>query len=213
MAIHWNGTKWAALSPPNPIGCTGNSYLTAVSVVEYRDVWVAGSCGSGGSTPQQGYVENWNGLRWSVIGAYGSLPAYSQLNSISTAGPRNVWAVGNTQQAGSSQPVALAVHWDGTKWDEVGGVSTAVDGNLEAVVTGLGRSTWAVGSGTSPQPPFAGPLSISYRDGTWQDVKLPLSFGSLAGVAVEQGGHLWTVGSAVNQLGLDAPIVLTRPLR
>src|ERR1019366_317559 len=91
MAIHWNGATWAAMSLPEPTGCTGHSYLTAVSAITHGDVWATGWCGSGGTTPQQGYVEHWNGHHWALFGSYGSLPANSQLYGISATGPNDVW--------------------------------------------------------------------------------------------------------------------------
>jgi len=212
MAIHWNGAKWAAMSLPEPTGCTGHSYLTAVSAITHGDAWATGWCGSGGTTPQQGYVEHWSGHHWALIGSYGSLPADSQLYGISATGPNGVWAVGHTQPAGSSQIVALTVHWNGASWTRVA-VNPPDDlGDLHGIVARGSQPSWSVGSGSSPQPPFAGPLSVRFVGGGWRDVKVPLPFGSLAGVTTDHGGLLWAAGTHQDRLGDNVPTVLVRPL-
>ncbi len=208
MALHWDGAAWTAVTVPNPAGCTGHSYLTAVSAADATHVWATGWCGSGGSTPDQGYVERWTGSRWTVAAGQGVIPAHSQLYGISAAGPGNVWAVGLTQQPGSSQAAGLTVHWDGTTWTQV--AVPGSEASLHAVVASRGRTTWSAGAGTSPQPPFAGPLSLRYGQGAWHDVKVPVAFGSLWGLAFDPGGQLWAAGTHQDSHGFNVPLVLTR---
>jgi hypothetical protein len=212
MAIHWNGVTWTAMSLPEPTGCTGHSYLTAVSAVGHGGVWATGWCGSGGSTPQQGYVERWNGHHWALVGSYGSLPANSQLYGISATGPNDVWAVGHTQAPGSSQEAALTVHWNGVSWTQVAVTPPGANGDLHGIVARGSQPSWAVGTGSSPQPPFAGPFSVRFFGGAWHNVKVPLPFGSLAGVVVDPGGLLWAAGTHQDRLGDNVPTVLVRPL-
>jgi hypothetical protein len=211
MAIHWDGTAWTSMSLPNPRGCSGHSYLTAVAGAAARDVWAAGWCGSGGSTPQQGYVERWAGGRWKVAAAQGAIPAYSQLYGLSANGPEDVWTVGHTQQSGSSQTVAVAVHWDGKSWRQVPVNLPGTDASLRSIVDVPGQPVWSVGAGSSPQPPFAGPLSVRYGRGVWHAAKVPVAFGSLSGLAVDVGvGQIWAAGTHLAKNGYDLPLLVTR---
>lgn len=210
MALHWDGAAWTSVTVPSPSGCTGHSYLTAVSAVSAANVWATGWCGSGGSTPDQGYVEHWNGTRWTVAAGAETVPANSQLYGVSAAGPHDVWVAGLTQQPGPNGPVGLTLHWDGTTWTQFP-VSLPGEVSLHAVLTSRSHGTWSVGSGTSPQPPFSGPLSLRYTRGTWHEAKVPVAFGSLAGLALDPGGQLWAAGAHLNSRGIDVPLIVTRP--
>lgn len=165
--------------------------------------------GPGGSTPQQGYVVHWTGARWIVAAGLGTVPAYSKLYGISAAGPADVWAVGLTQQPGPTQPPGLTVHWDGTTWSQVPAGPPGGPVSLHAVLAGAPQEAWSVGAGTSPQPPFGGPVSFRHSGGAWHAVKVPVAFGSLGGLAAD-GGRLWAAGMRLDRQGTDVPLVITR---
>jgi hypothetical protein len=84
------------------------------------------------------------------------------------------------------------------------------EASLHAVVASRGRTTWTAGAGTSPQPPFAGPLSLRYGQGAWHDVKVPVAFGSLWGLAFDPAGRLWAAGTHQDSQGFNVPLILTR---
>ena len=157
MAEHWDGATWTAVTVPEPEACTGHSYLTAVSALSARSVWATGWCGSGGSGPSQGYVQRWNGHRWHIVAASGSIPPGSQLYGITAAGARSVWVVGSAQLPGSSTVSALGVHWDGTAWTAMPVNAPNDTTNLQAVFARHAGPVWAVGAGRarsrrSPDP-------------------------------------------------------------
>jgi hypothetical protein len=127
-------------------------------------------------------------------------------------GPRNVWAVGLTQQPGSSQTVGLTVHWNGTAWTPVPAGKPGSDLNLHAVLAVPVGAVWSVGSGTSPQPPFAAPVSFRYARGAWRQAAVPFAFGSPAGLAAGPGGRLWAAGAHLNRHGIDVPLIIIRTL-
>jgi len=209
MAEHWNGRAWSVSPVPNAPGCTGHSYLTGVAAVSSVDVWATGWCGSGGTTPDQGFVVHWNGHNWSVAAGKGVLPGQSQLYGVSAGGPGDIWVVGNTQAAGASQPVALTEHWNGTTWARVavGGQSRAAGLRAVAVAPTI---SWAVGAGTSSQPPFAGPASVYSTGGAWRTAPVTPPFGSLSGVSFDPSGHVWAVGNDLAPTGFDQPLVVER---
>jgi hypothetical protein len=205
MAEHWNGTSWSVTTVPNPKGCTGHSYLTDVAAVSPRYVWATGWCGSGGSSPEQGFVVRWNGKRWAVAAAYGAIPANSELYGVSAVSARDVWAVGSFRSGG-----AIALHWDGHKWRQqtIGAPQDAA--SLRGIASTQGRPAWAVGAGPSPQPPFAGPTSIRFDGGQGWPVSVPVSYGSLRGIAFDPDGTLWAVGTQLPGAN-DIPLIVSQP--
>jgi hypothetical protein len=207
MAEHWNGKVWAVSSVPNAPGCTGHSYLTGVAAASTVDVWATGWCGSGGTTPDQGFVVHWNGQRWSVAAGQGVLPGHSQLYGVAAGGKGNIWVVGSSQAPGASQASALTEHWDGSTWSRVTTSGTSQGAGLRAVVA-TSIDAWAVGDGSSPQPPFAGPASIHYTKGTGRTVPVFPPFGSLSGVSFDSEGNVWAVGTQLDNTGFNQPLVV-----
>jgi hypothetical protein len=211
MAIHWDGSRWASVKLPEPTACTGHSYMTSVVATSADDVWATGWCGSGGTTPQQGYVEHFDGRSWILAAARGSIPAYSQLYGISAESTDNVWAVGFTQQPGTSTTLPLTVHWNGVSWSAVRLKPQGASANLQAVLAPRSGAPWAVGSGPSPQPPFTGPFTARYDRSSWQVAKVPVPYGSLAGIASDPASdRLWAVGTRLGKSGYDLPLIITR---
>jgi Fibronectin type III domain len=86
---HWNGTKWAILTVPTPLGVTGDTVLSEVSCGS------ATSCMAlGGFTyqPEGGgptLLERWDGTRWSLAAHYPPQPS----------APRSVMATPGNGQA------------------------------------------------------------------------------------------------------------------
>jgi hypothetical protein len=207
MAEHWNGKAWSVLPVPNASGCTGHSSLTGVAAVSSVDVWATGWCGSGGTTPDQGFVVHWDGRHWSVVAGKGVLPGHSQLYGVSAGGPDDIWVIGNTQAAGASQPVAWTEHWNGATWARAAVTGMSHTAGLRSVAVSSALS-WAVGAGTSPQPPFAGPASADSTGGAWRTVPVTPPFGSLSGVCLDPSGHVWAVGNELAQTGFDRPLIV-----
>ncbi len=211
MAEHWTGGTWTAYPVPHPAGCTGHSYLTSVTALSARKVWAAGWCGSGGSSPEQGYIVRWNGVRWVLVAGTGDIPLYSELYDIDATSAHNIWAVGYAQPPGSGQVEALAMRWDGSTWSAQPVAAPQTSASLQGlVVRGTGRA-WAVGAGQSPQPPFAGPASIRFGRGSGIPVTVPSAFGSLRGIAYDPSGALWAVGTTFGSGPNNVPLIMTRP--
>lgn len=206
MAEHWNGATWTVATVPNPTGCTGHSYLTDVTAIATNNVWATGWCGSGGSTPEQGYIVRWNGTRWLVKAAYGDIPANTELYGVAARHVGDVWAVGTFRAGGG----ALAVHWNGHTWTQQTIGAPQETANLRAVAGTRGRLPWAVGAGPSPQPPFAGPTSIRFAADQGQPVPVDVSYGSLRGITFAPDGSLWAVGTQLPGKN-DIPLIVSQP--
>ena len=211
LTMHWNGAKWSTFHAPNPAGCSGHSYLTAVRVLRRTSVWATGWCGSGGSTPEQGYVLHWNGTAWSV--AYvvpQTVTPESELYGVGAPGDSNVWIVGTYRAGASRVQTALAMHFDGTAWTVTPVPASVI--TLAGITTGS-RGVWTVGAGDSPQPPFAGPSAISWNKHTdvWTDRSpQPADFGRLNAITTSPEGKVWTAGQQILADGDDTALILNR---
>jgi hypothetical protein len=113
---HWDGQSWAVVTAPTVDG--GNTYLFAVAAVSSADVWAVGSSFNTNGTQQHPLVEHWDGSAWTIVPT--ALRGYSgQLVEVTAIGPDDVWAVGSMTRIGDTRSLALAEHWDGTRWSPV----------------------------------------------------------------------------------------------
>lgn len=167
LALHWDGTRWTAMAPPNvgtqentlfsvsalrsgqawaagyyadsrlriralvehfdghawsvlPVAQPGanRDTLFAISAVSDDDVWAVGGTQATANGPFRTLVEHWNGHDWSVVPTPNPGSSGDELFGVTTAGPDNVWAVG--QQVGAAYPSrALVEHFDGHRWSVV----------------------------------------------------------------------------------------------
>jgi hypothetical protein len=114
------------------------------------DVWVAGFTSQGAiSGAECTYTAHWNGTSWTTVPTPSpdGQPGGSVLTSISARISTNVWAVGATPEATTGTPRTeivynpLALHWNGTSWQQVRSVGDGVLTDVDAT----GNSIWAVG--------------------------------------------------------------------
>ncbi|MBV9452145.1 MAG: hypothetical protein JO345_40290 [Streptosporangiaceae bacterium] len=192
LAEHWNGHSWSVVPTPDP-GSIGN-HLYGMYAVSSSDIWAVGQQ-LGGSFPDNGLVEHWDGHSWSVV----SLPripgASVLLQGVTANADGQVYAVGEADSTAGGRPlIEYYAHgsWSvvplpasvGSVWTQLFGVAIsggaswadgtyvdpATDNNVALVLTGTGTS-WTVA--TSPQP------------GSGSNI--------LGGLAAA-GGHLWAAG-------------------
>jgi hypothetical protein len=124
---HWNGTSWSVVSSQKlPTG----AYLSAVKAVSSNDVWAVGDI----NVSKEGIlVEHWDGINWSVV----SSPAFAgvgPLYDVSANAANSVWAVGGN----------TGLHFDGTSWTRIPGVSSV---NMGSVLALSSTDVWASGVG------------------------------------------------------------------
>jgi hypothetical protein len=134
-AALWNGNQWTMVDSP--------VYANAITALSKDDAWAVGYGNAG-------VIEHWNGLKWSPSPL--TLPAgwSADLESVSAAGPDDVWAVGQAFRVTSTHQVlrrrALVVHWSGTGWSTGSSPSLhAVFSELAGVAMLANGDAWAVG--------------------------------------------------------------------
>jgi hypothetical protein len=131
LALRWNGTSWASMTPP----ATGGSALAGVDARTPSDVWAVGSSSTAGGT--QPYVAHFNGTSWSRV-ATPTIAGGGELTDVVALSASTVVAVGRSNGA------PLVLRWNGTSW-----IRETTPGSSNPFVTGAAASgtnaVWAVG--------------------------------------------------------------------
>lgn len=151
LALHWDGTAWSVV-PTSAVGTGDNSFIS-VSGAASNDVWAVGEFYSTGG----GYrvlMEHWDGSVWNVVPS--PLPGQftAELTSIDALSTNDVWAVGWISSPPGYSPQGLSLHWDGSQWSIVRGV-TSYDNGPRFLYGGVAiapQDVWAVGTGAGSAP-------------------------------------------------------------
>jgi len=116
LILRWNGTKWSKVASPSP-GTLG-SVLFGVSAVKADDAWAVGDLLET-SKPNRALIEHWNGTKWSQVTAANPGSTSNQLQAVSAASPRDIWAAGYQTRADLPYTATLIDHQTGTNWSAV----------------------------------------------------------------------------------------------
>jgi hypothetical protein len=198
LTEHWNGTGWQIAYAPVPANTEAAGFL-GVTASGPGDAWAVGWAQVVDSvsidpvtglknvvTHDAGLLEHWDGTAWSQV----ALPASAvdvDLNAVTTAGPGDVWATGETSD-GTDQPVAL--HYDGQRWRKTSVPRPGLYGELNAVVASGPDDVWAVGRAVLTATDHGHPLVEHWDGRRWQTVAAP-------GTGQLQGATLTATGLAV----------------
>jgi hypothetical protein len=192
LLIRWNGGSWQPMSFPALPFCLKQTYLTGVAARPGR-AFVTGTCRLAGGS-YQGFVLQWDGAHWKLVIGPDQLPGSTLLNAVTYVNNGEVWAVGSRQFSQSS--TALLLHWVDDTWTEVPPPAGSDADSMSAVAAAGHKRVWAVGTGTSSQPPFAGVSSLHWNGSEWKDIPAG-DFGRLSGVDITDDGYVWAVGSRI----------------
>jgi hypothetical protein len=191
----WSGTAWHVARSPR-LGSL-RDILFSATAVSPRDVWAVGER-QDTSGIFHSLAEHWDGHRWTVVPTPDPGATGNCLFGVAAAGPRDVWAVG--QSNGRHTDTPLAEHWNGRHWAVVHVPSAGLTGALLQAVAIHGRQVWAVGQ-SDDATHQARPLVEHLAHGKWT-AQLPAGLGSgfsnVTGVAIVHR-TIWLVGSALNE--------------
>jgi hypothetical protein len=210
MLLHWNGTKWANVTPAD----LGDAGLESVSAVSATDIWAVGG-NALNSAKHQLLMLHYNGTTWSQVTAPnpGKAPYYSFLNQVKAISATDAWATG-AYYGGSAYggDKTLMLHWNGAKWSQVTAPNPGGTGE-NSIVNAIGASSatnvWGVGFYTTksvnvPNAPFA----MHLKGSAWSQVTVAkLSPGHqvfLTGVGTLSPASVWAVGSYSAGTGVKA---------
>jgi hypothetical protein len=205
LVERWNGTAWQSLPavPKAPAGVLAGGVAAAVAASSPSNVWAFGDS-SNGTGAAVTLAEHWTGRGWAKPTAF---PAWAQVDTAVTSGPRDAWAFG--QQITPSS--AFAAHYNGSKWSRV---SFPLDAQQ---ASGLSASNvWVVGSwALGKAPKGASPFAVEHWNGkAWHAVAVPNlklpkgEFVQAANVVAEGPDNVWAAGYLTEGMGVGPGIVL-----
>jgi hypothetical protein len=217
--LHWNGSKWATASVPDPAGTAlGNANtLYAVRCASAASCWAVGTLGTVGNPSQfRNEVLHWNGSKWGVItvpspgGTASSHVSY--LYGVACTSVSNCWAVGTYGKVGTPNTYQnQALHWNGHHWSLVftpqpDGTGAGAANSLEDVTCPTAVNCWAVGNYGSIDSTGAGMIlnqALHWNGHHWSLVSTPDPAGladsnsdRLYGVRCAAVRDCWAVGDA-----------------
>ncbi len=196
LAEHWDGTRWS-----NAPGMEDtNSH--AVAVPAPGDAWAVGYD-----------IKHWDGSRWNVVpfhldtaqNAANEITSY-QLYGVAGITRDDVWAVGAVEHSyvpsGGVPPQeeALAIHWDGSRWNRVPVSDTGAPPTYLQAVTPISRNNvWALGYRSDDQGFVS--RTMHWNGISWAVVPLPAKNNDTQVMqALAAGGpnDVWAVGYQVH---------------
>ncbi len=163
--------------------------LNSVAALSSTDQWAVGSwLHYPGAYVFHTLVEHWDGSTagWTIVPSPNSSAPNNYLYGVAADAPDDVWAVGGTDQFGSSYQ-SLVERWNGTSWSIVSAAS--FPGVLYGLVARGPNDVWAVGTENYP-----GRGLIEHWDGTtWTATYLRFA-ALLRGIAAAGPRQMWAVG-------------------
>ncbi|HYP39234.1 MAG TPA: exo-alpha-sialidase, partial [Chloroflexia bacterium] len=157
LVLHWNVASWSQETTPS---LPASSRLNGVSGTAASDIWAVGYV-----SDTQSLVLRRDGSTWASVPS----PNIGPLNAVEVIASDDVWAASDSG----------FIHWDGTSWTEVGGVSGAT-----ALSAASSNDIWAGGN------------FMQHWDGVsgeWQaDLTAPSAI--VYGVSAIAGDDVWAVG-------------------
>lgn len=101
LILHWDGTIWAAVPSPSPVGQL-EDFLLDVTAFSADDAWAVGI--SSALPPGEGWLlaMRWDGISWSVAQLPHPPTTYSILYGVAGSSPADIWAVGTSDPNNSS---------------------------------------------------------------------------------------------------------------
>jgi hypothetical protein len=211
LIVRWNGVTWNTVQGPD-LGTNFNN-LRSVTAVSANDVWAVGYYTSP-EPPHRGsaLALHWNGSQWSQAATPPSSGYESRsLVSVSALAGNDVWAAGHrTDDTGTPKPLAL--HWNGSVWQESVIGDPSKYNTFRSVLTGIvaiaPNDVWAVGHQFSSWP-YAHVVLVLHWDGSqWSMPEKPSISGGnspagyatvgyssyLMGAAARASNDIWAVG-------------------
>lgn len=190
MILHWNGTKWARVTSPNP---TGYNNLSGVAA-KVGITWAVGS----GGPPVETLAVHRLGATWQQVPSPNpSARGPNSLSGVAVTSGSNAWAVG--YYASGSTDQGLILRWNGGAWTQVTSPqpgSGPTFNILSKVAATSATNAWAVGyyGGLYQQTFIVRWHGSSWRQVTSPDPGGPFGQSIIEDVAATSASDAWAVG-------------------
>ena len=225
---HWDGHTWSALQAPLPApgdfrplpgpppgqtvqGAT-SAWLSDVAAVSPTDVWVVGyamlslgctpSRSVCGGTVQRGFIEHWDGTKWSLQPATLLGPGSGQFTGVAALSSTTAWAVGSdaVKFGGSETASTLVEQLAGGTWSREPITPVAAGANesdeMFDVAAASPTAVWAVGLTTEAGRPGGRAFIDAFNGHGGWDPQLQEKGTILRGVAAASPTSAWAVGGS-----------------
>jgi hypothetical protein len=183
LILQRTGGAWSVSAAPI---VARYEHLAAVDATGPADVWAVGSAtGDIQSVPLTPLALRWNGTSWAPM----SLPTTGRaaLAGVDARTPSDVWAVGSTTSADSTQP--YVARFDGSAWRRVATPTIAGGGELTDVVALSSSMVVAVGRSNGA------PLVLRWNGSSWARETTPTSSDPRVTSAAAAGPNaVWAIG-------------------
>lgn len=197
---HWDGTAWTAVTIPHPTPAGSGLAETLVSITarSATDIWAIGAY-SAVTGPDQSFALHYDGTTWTLVPMPADPSGYRTyvFNSVSAAGPDDVWAVG--QQVSGSTPLAtLTAHWNGSAWSVVPSPTPGIFPVLRGVSARATNDVLAVGYSPAQAGGQDQAVALHWDGHVWSIMPTPTvtDFSELNAVSARSG--IWAVGNSRN---------------
>jgi hypothetical protein len=192
----WDGVKWTRVTSPNFGAHVHNLFgVWAPSTIE---AWTVGWYGDRFDTAKP-LALHWDGTTWGPV-APQEVGSAATLVAVAGSGPGDVWAVGDSVQAGLHR--TLIEHWNGRGWQVVDSPSVGgVNNSLHAVRVRSFSDAWAVGEYNDPGTHTSKPLALHWDGQRWSRVDVAEALagtGGLFDVVVVSDRDVWVLGYAAD---------------
>jgi hypothetical protein len=194
----WDGVRWSVVPSPSP--GVRDVTLSSVAVINASFAWAVGSYEDAQSRVHT-LIEQWDGVRWSVVPSPSPGSAYNDLDGVAALDASHAWAVGTS----SNDPRRFTSHslieqWNGSSWLEAQSPSgsAAANGLLSVAVLDATHA-WAVGYALNIETDTGATLIEQWNGAVWSIVPNPNSSPNyhyifLNSIAVFDTSHAWAVG-------------------
>jgi hypothetical protein len=209
---HQAGSRWAQVPFRATVAGCQNQSSTLFSVTQPSPgkVYVGGTCFHSGQG-WAGFVELYSSGHWSSV-AHTSPADGSQFEDLTTSPDGTVYGSGSELEPAprNARALGLAISASGLTWLDNPYNSP---GNDFSGIAATHSNVFAVGDGTSPQPPFAGFGAYRLDGRKWveEPVVTPYDgFGRLYSVAIDSSGDAVAVGFGILSSGATQALVAYR---
>jgi hypothetical protein len=197
LTLHWNGTKWAKVTSPNPLPGQTNQ-LSGVYARSANDVWAVGEDNSS-STPLATLILHWNGTNWATVTSPNPGASGDELTAVSADSATDAWAVGTILASGGVTDT-LILHWNGKAWSQVSSPTPANSYlNLAGVSAISASDAWAVGTYYNNTTNTYDTLILHWNGAKWSAVSSPnpdaTGENRLNAVSADGASDVWAVGT------------------
>ena len=126
-----------------------------------------------------GYIAHWNGSKWRLFRAAGSLTAISALS------PNDIWVTGNGTY---TSPNSVTVeNWDGRHWRSVRHSFKDPGNDAETSILAVGVTNVWVGESSAQSDP----LMSHWNGRAWRSSRIPRSIGAVNAMRASNSSSIW----------------------